>query len=183
MNKQAIVNLSAEADIRVPGIVNSLLQYKQAVDTPPTGAIPPTGDSDSGRTMGDKIEGLTDSASALGKQYGGATGMGAGAGLIAGIPIALLANALFGKDKSLRGHLRSALLGGTIGAGVGAAGGAGAKYMYNNGYKGKMDSGIDSGVDSISKLLGKHDFGDGAAGPTQNRSTQVGNRIKSILGT
>ena len=174
MNKQAIVNLSAEADTRVPGIVNSLLQYKQAVDTPPTV------DSDSGRSMGDKIEGFTDSASALGKQYGGATGMGAGAGLIAGIPIALLANALFGKDKSLRGHLRSALLGGTIGAGVGAAGGAGAKYMYNNGYKGKMDSGIDSGVDSISKLLGRHDFGDG---PTLSRSTQVGNRIKSILGT
>lgn len=171
MNKQAIVNLSAEADTRVPGIVNSLLQYKQAEELLP---------SDSGPTMGDRIEGFAGRASALGKQYGGATGMGAGAGLIAGIPIALLANALFGKDKSLRGHLRSALLGGTIGAGVGAAGGAGAKYMYNNGYKGKIDSGIDSGVDSISKLLGKYDF-DG--GPTLNRSTQVGNSIKRILDT
>lgn len=182
MNKQAIVNLSAEADTRVPSIVTSLLQYKQAVDsdTPPTGATPP---SDSGRSIVERIEGVTDSASALGKQYGGATGWGAGAGLIAGIPIALLANALFGKDKSLRGHLRSALLGGTIGAGVGAAGGAGAKYMYNNGYKGKMDSGIDSGVNAISKLLGRYDYSDGAAGPTQNRSTQVGNRIKDILGT
>ena len=180
MNKQAIVNLSAEADTRVPGIVNSLLQYKQAGDITPTVATPETVASDSGPTIGDRIEGTAARASALGKQYGGATGMGAGAGLIAGIPIALLANALFGKDKSLRGHLRSALLGGTIGAGVGAAGGAGAKYMYNNGYKGKMDSGIDSGANSIGKLLGRHNFGDG---PTLSRSTQVATRIKDILGT
>jgi len=61
--------------------------------------------------------------------YGKAVGMGAGAGALAGIPVALLAHALMAdeKKKGLRDYLKSGLLGGLIGGGAGALGGAGLR--------------------------------------------------------
>jgi hypothetical protein len=55
--------------------------------------------------------------------------MGAGAGALAGIPVALLAHALMAdeKKKGLRDYLKSGLLGGLIGGGAGALGGAGLR--------------------------------------------------------
>ena len=52
-------------------------------------------------------------------------------GGLAGIPIALLANAVFGKDKSLRASLRAALMGGLAGGSLGGLAGAG-KHLYDN---------------------------------------------------
>lgn len=68
----------------------------------------------------------------VGKDYAAPVGYGAAGGALAGIPIALLANALFGKDKGLRGSLRAALMGGLVGGGAGAMGGAGVNYLHNN---------------------------------------------------
>ena len=70
----------------------------------------------------------------VGKDYAAPVGYGAAGGALAGIPIALLANALFGKDKGLRGSLRAALMGGLVGGGAGAMGGAGVNYLHNNYY-------------------------------------------------
>jgi len=63
------------------------------------------------------------------KDLGPSAGYGAGAGAVAGIPIALLAHALLGdkKKKSLRDYLKSGLLGALIGGGLGAGTGALAK--------------------------------------------------------
>jgi hypothetical protein len=60
------------------------------------------------------------------KDYMPSIGIGAGAGAIAGIPVALLINALTGdsKKKDLRSYLKASLLGALIGGGVGAGGGA-----------------------------------------------------------
>ena len=65
--------------------------------------------------------------------YGKAIGMGAGAGALAGIPIALLAHALMAdeKKKGLRDYLKSGLLGGLVGGGAGALGGAGLRAAIN----------------------------------------------------
>jgi len=63
-----------------------------------------------------------------GQEYAPAVGYGAAGGALAGVPVALLANALFGKDKSMRGHLRSALMGSILGGGVGALGAGGLRY-------------------------------------------------------
>jgi hypothetical protein len=60
------------------------------------------------------------------KDYMPSVGMGAGAGALAGIPVALLVNALTGdsKKKGLRSYLKASLLGALVGGGVGAGGGA-----------------------------------------------------------
>lgn len=76
--------------------------------------------------------GFFDNALQKGKEYGPAIGYGAAGGAIAGIPIALLINALTGKDKSLRGNLRASLMGALIGGGAGALGGGGLKALFSN---------------------------------------------------
>lgn len=60
------------------------------------------------------------------KGYLPSIGMGAGAGAVAGIPVALLAHALTGdsKKKNLRSYLKASLLGALLGGGLGAGGGA-----------------------------------------------------------
>ena len=63
------------------------------------------------------------------RHSGSALGLGAAGGAAAGLPIGLLAHAIFGKDKGLRGYLRSALLGTLIGGGAGALGGGALRYM------------------------------------------------------
>lgn len=115
-----------------------------------------------------------DSMDALrtGQQYAPALGLGAGAGVLAGIPIALLSHGLFGKDKSLRGYLRSALMGSLIGGGLGAAGGGLARYLYQNnpGAKSKIDAGLGSVSDFAAKNLGQlgADYGPSATGYVKN---------------
>ena len=111
-------------------------------------------------------EGGGSSAFDLGKEYAAPVGYGAGAGALAGIPIALLANAAFGKDRSLRSYLRSALLGGIGGAGLGALGG-GALQKFDpelaSSLMGQADSAlgqagesIGSGYDKVREaILGK----------------------------
>ena len=63
------------------------------------------------------------------KDYLPSVGVGAGAGAIAGIPVALIAHALTADkgNKNLRSYLKSALLGALLGGGLGAAGGAAYK--------------------------------------------------------
>jgi hypothetical protein len=65
------------------------------------------------------------------KDYMPSLGYGAAGGAIAGIPIALLINALTGdsKKKNLRSYLKSGLLGALLGGGLGAGGGALYKSM------------------------------------------------------
>ena len=79
--------------------------------------------------------GFMDKLKGFGKEYGAATGIGAGAGAIAGIPIALLAHALMAdpKNKGLRDYLKSGLLGALLGGGAGALGGAGLRgYLQSD---------------------------------------------------
>lgn len=84
---------------------------------------------------------FTDNVKAFGKDYVGAMGYGAGIGALGGIPLALLANALLGgeENQSLRGYLKSALLGALLGGGLGAAGGAGLRH-YLKGQPGVRDA-------------------------------------------
>lgn len=107
-----------------------------------------------------------------GQQYAPSIGLGAGAGALAGIPIALLAHGFFGKDKGLRGYLRSALMGGLIGGGLGAAGGGLTRYLYqtNPDAKSKIDSGLGAVSDFASKNLGQlgADYGPSATGYVKN---------------
>jgi len=63
--------------------------------------------------------------------YGRATGVGAGVGLVAGIPTALLTHALFSKKRGLRDYLKSGLLGALIGGVGGGIGAAGLKALIN----------------------------------------------------
>lgn len=141
-------------------VVNHLRMYKQA--EPPTG-----------------IMGGVSSAMEAGKDYAPAVGYGAAGGALAGIPIALLANAVFGKDKGLRGSLRAALMGGLVGGGAGALGGGGAKYMYGNSpeFKNFMDEKINSGVDFAGSL------GDTFKGDDASYSYRAGDKLKSLLGS
>lgn len=119
------------AQVKKPLIAATLIHYKQAnkatmdMEAPEGGGAAP-GIMDQAKAMGsDALE--------AGKRYGPSVGIGAGAGALAGLPIALLANAVFGKDKSLRGYLRSALMGSLIGGGTGALGGAGLRaYLDRN---------------------------------------------------
>ena len=174
MSDQVIYQLVKIANDKRPELFNSLRTYKQAADA---GAPAPA------LSMMDRAKDMGNSSLAAGKDYAPSIGYGAAGGAIAGIPIALLANALMGKDKSLRGSLRSALMGSLIGGGLGAAGGAGAKAMYNNGYKDQMNSGIDSMSGMLGKGLGamNMDAYQGEAGPSL-RSNSLGNLLKGVLG-
>ena len=135
MSQQVISQLVKIANDKRPELFNALRNYKQAEEK---GMI--EGAMDSVKDFGNK-------SLAAGKDYAPSVGYGAAGGAIAGIPIALLANALMGKDKSLRGNLRSALMGSLIGGGVGAAGGATAKALHNNGFGADMRSGLDTAGD------------------------------------
>jgi hypothetical protein len=133
------------AEVKKPLIAAALIRYKQAEDKKTD-----TGGDDKGfigKTT-DSIKEFGSDALAAGKRYGPGVGIGAGAGVIAGIPISLLANAVFGKDKSLRGYLRSALMGSLIGGGVGALGGAGLRYY------GESSPERGAQIDAILESLG-----------------------------
>jgi hypothetical protein len=148
MSNQVISQLVKIANDKRPELFNALRSYKQAEEK---GMM--------GKAM-DSVKDFGNTSLAAGKDYAPSIGYGAAGGAIAGIPIALLANALMGKDKSLRGSLRSALMGSLIGGGVGAAGGATAKALHNNGFGAKMDSGLDTAGDFID------DYGGHGAGNT-----------------
>jgi hypothetical protein len=91
-----------------------------------------------------------------------AIGYGAGAGALAGIPIALLARALFSQDEEdsdLRSYLMTALKGALIGGGVGGLAGAGLRGAYGTeGGKNTIDKGLgylpDSARTSAQNVLG-----------------------------
>lgn len=94
--------------------------------------------------------------------YGKAIGYGAGAGALAGIPIALLARALFSRDEEdsdLPSYLMTALKGALIGGGVGGLAGAGLRGAYGTeGGKNMIDKGLgylpDSARTSAQNVLG-----------------------------
>lgn len=170
MSDQVIYQLVKIANDKRPELFNALRTYKQAQDAPAL-------------SMTDRAKDMGNSALAAGKDYAPSIGYGAAGGALAGIPIALLANALMGKDKSLRGSLRSALMGSLIGGGLGAAGGAGAKAMYNNGYGDKMDAGIDSMSGVLGRGLGAMGMDVYGQGPALgSRSMDLGNAVKNVLG-
>lgn len=174
MSDQVIYQLVKIANDKRPELFNALRTYKQAGDD--KASAPALSMMDRARDMGN-------SSLAAGKDYAPSIGYGAAGGAIAGIPIALLANALMGKDKSLRGSLRSALMGSLIGGGLGAAGGAGAKAMYNNGYKDQMNSGIDSMSEMLGKGLGSIGMDAYGLSPSLgSRSNDLGGAVKNILG-
>jgi hypothetical protein len=89
-------------------------------------------------------------------------GYGAGAGALAGIPIALLARALFSQDEEdsdFRSYLMTALKGALIGGGVGGLAGAGLRGAYGTeGGKNTIDKGLgylpDSARTSAQNVLG-----------------------------
>ena len=132
-------------------VVNRLRMYKYAQNAPDFEAEP--------IPMPDFETGLRGRAQAAGKDYAPAVGYGAAGGALAGIPIALLANAVFGKDKGLRGSLRAALMGGLLGGGAGALGGGAGKYLYDNvpesrEYMDKGIAGAKSTAQSIANAMG-----------------------------
>jgi hypothetical protein len=94
--------------------------------------------------------------------YGKAIGYGAGAGALAGIPIALLARALFSRDEEdsdLPSYLMTALKGALIGGGVGGLAGAGLRGAYGTeGGKTMIDKGLgylpQSAQDFTKNVLG-----------------------------
>ena len=170
MSDQVIYQLVKIANDKRPELFNALRTYKQAgpAEAP---------------SMMDKAKDMGNSALAAGKDYAPSIGYGAAGGALAGIPIALLANALMGKDKSLRGSLRSALMGSLIGGGLGAAGGAGAKAMYNNGYSDQMNAGIDSMSGMLGNGLGAMGMDAYGLSPSLgSRSMDFGNAVKGVLG-
>ena len=93
--------------------------------------------------------------------YGKAIGYGAGAGAIAGIPIALLARALFSDDEEdagLPSYLMTALKGALIGGGIGGLAGGGLRGAYGTeGGKNLIDKGLgylpDSARTSAQSVL------------------------------
>lgn len=145
------------AQVKKPLIAATLIHYKQANKTTmdmeaPEGAGAAPGMMDKAKAMGsDALE--------AGKRYGPGVGIGAGAGALAGLPISLLANAVFGKDKSLRGYLRSALMGSLIGGGVGGLGAGALKYYGES--SPERGANVDAGIDYLAGLLNK---GTGAVG-------------------
>ena len=154
MSNQVISQLVKIANDKRPELFNALRNYKQAEKGVMEGAM-------------DSVKDFGNRSLAAGKDYAPSVGYGAAGGAIAGIPIALLANALMGKDKSLRGSLRSALMGSLIGGGVGAAGGATAKALHNNGFGPQMDSGLDS-IGAFIDNYGGHGAGDYMADRTKS---------------
>jgi hypothetical protein len=164
INNNALTGLKLSSELSKeyrPLLLSELMLHKQASSKDAPNATSELPDS----------EGLLDKS----LKYGPSVGYGAGAGVLAGIPLSLLANALFGKDKSLRGHLRSALMGSILGGGIGALGGAGARYLYGTGMRDAIDSGIDKAVGLGQKHLGKFDSSGGTG------FTSLGKKIKSLL--
>lgn len=147
--------------------------FKRAADQVPAAAP----------SMQDKAMAAGKDMLAMGQNYAPSVGYGAGAGALAGVPLALLANAIFGKDKSLRGHLRSALMGAILGGGAGAVGGGALKYLHGSSPEmaGKIDAGVDKFTGLLGKGLGKYDAYQGAEGPS-SYSHSLGNKIKNVLG-
>jgi len=140
------------SEVKKPLIAAALIRYKQAQDAGAAGPAGGTADQGWLDKAVDSVKGVGADALALGKSYGPGIGVGAGAGVLAGLPISVLANAIFGKDKSLRGYLRSALLGSLIGGGVGALGGGGLRYYSESSpERGKaVDETIQSIADAVS---------------------------------
>jgi hypothetical protein len=173
MLKEYFIAVNEIAQTKQSAMAAELIAYKQAADVAPAA---PT-------SMQDKAMSAGRDALAAGQKYAPSIGYGAGAGALAGIPVALLANAIFGKDKSLRGHLRSALMGAILGGGAGAIGGGGLKYLHGHGYGDKIDSGIDTMSGLAGKGLGAMglDAYQSAKGPAL-RSQNAGSAIKGILG-
>ena len=138
MIKQAF----ASAEVKKPLIAAALIQYKQAAEEKGTmdKAI------DSAKAFGNN-------ALEAGKRYGPGVGIGAGAGVLAGLPISVLANAVFGKDKSLRGYLRSALMGSLVGGGLGALGGGGLRYYGES--SPERGAKVDSAIDALGGYAGQ----------------------------
>lgn len=171
MLKAYFVAVNEIAQTKQSALAAELIAFKQAVDAAPA------------PSMQDRAMAAGNQALAAGKEYAPSIGYGAGAGALAGVPIALLANAIFGKDKSVRGHLRSALMGAILGGGAGAVGGGALKYLHGHGYGDK----IDSGIDTLSGLAGKGlgamglDGVQGEQGPNVPRSQTAGKAIKGIL--
>jgi hypothetical protein len=87
-----------------PLIARELLNYKQAELNPFTLAI------QHGRREGHALS--------RGQQLR-AQMLGVGGGALAGVPLGVLAQAMFGEEKNLRAYLRSALIGGLSGASIG----------------------------------------------------------------
>jgi len=148
------------AEVKKPLIAAALIQYKQAEEEKGT----------MGKAL-DSAKAFGNDALEAGKRYGPGVGIGAGVGVLAGLPISVLANAVFGKDKSLRGYLRSALMGSLIGGGLGALGGGGLRYYGESspergakvdavidalgGYanQGAAAVGLDVNADAVAKYL------------------------------
>jgi hypothetical protein len=128
----------------------------------------------------DKIKGVGDEMLNRGREYAPSIGYGAGAGAIAGIPIALLAHALTGdsKKKGLRSYLKSALLGALLGGGLGGAGGAGLRaYAKSSPERADLiGGGIDSAAGKLHSLAGYF-------GMDQKENINAGTRqLKDIFG-
>ena len=111
----------------------------------------------------------------LGKDYAPAIGYGAGAGALAGIPISLLAHAMFGKERGIRGYLRSALMGSILGGGIGALGGGAGRYLYQNN-PGARET-MNKGINAISDFSGRH-FGEMG----KDIGAKFEDKTKNILG-
>ena len=108
-----------------PKIVNYLLMQKRAADEPPYLIAEPK-DNDPPYLLAKPEPEASPSKPGLSDLTKGTLIGGA-----AGIPVGLLAQAVLGKDKSLRAYLRSALLGGLGGAGLGAGVGLGAPAIQS----------------------------------------------------
>jgi len=158
------------AEVKKPLIAAALIRYKQA-EGDEAAAAPAAAAPAAAAPAPAAAPGMMDKVKDFGSSYGPGVGIGAGAGVLAGLPISVLANAIFGKDKSLRGYLRSALMGSLIGGGLGALGGGGLRYYGESspergakvdavidalgGYanQGAAAVGLDVNADAVAKYL------------------------------
>jgi hypothetical protein len=178
MIKQAF----ASAEVKKPLIAAALIQYKQAEEK---GTMDKA--LDSAKAFGnDALE--------AGKRYGPGVGIGAGAGVLAGLPISVLANAVFGKDKSLRGYLRSALMGSLVGGGLGALGGGGLRYYGES--SPERGANVDAAIDALGGYAGQGadllglggrntilgSLADGEMGPPSPVGSYTGNAANYLKG-
>lgn len=182
------------AQVKKPLIAATLIHYKQANKATMDMEAPEGGGAAPG--IMDKAKAMGSDALEAGKRYGPGVGIGAGAGALAGLPISLLANAVFGKDKSLRGYLRSALMGSLIGGGVGGLGAGALKYYGESSPErgAKVDAVIDAlggyagqgadllGLGGRNTIMGT--LADGEMGPPAPTGTYTGeaaNFLKNIF--
>jgi|LakMenEpi03Aug12_release.lakeMendotaPanAssembly.Ray.scaffolds.fasta_scaffold00026_14 hypothetical protein len=162
------------AQVKKPLIAATLIHYKQA-NKGTMDMEPMIGGAEPG--MMDKAMAMGSDALEAGKRYGPGVGIGAGAGALAGLPVSLLANAVFGKDKSLRGYLRSALMGSLIGGGLGGLGAGGLQYYGESSPErgAKVDAGIDYLGGLFNKGIGALGLGQGVQNlPGFNRPAPAG---------